>query len=93
MPESAIRDLSSLRLAVPDIAFSKAKPACRRDFLLGEELNAFLALHVQIAKERIIPAVERKPGHRGRHAHVNTNHAALNPVFELARCFTGGREN
>ena len=53
----------SFLFRVPDITFAEAEPARRRDFLLGEKLNAFLALHMEVAEEGVIPAVERKPRH------------------------------
>src|SRR6185369_1186094 len=59
---------SSFRLAVPNVSFAEAEPSGRGHFLLGKELHAFLALHVQVAEERFVPAVERKPSHRGRDA-------------------------
>jgi hypothetical protein len=36
---------------MPNIPLAVAEPATRRRLLLREELNAFTALHVQIAKE------------------------------------------
>ena len=47
------------QLPLPDVAFAVAEPAGHRHLLLGEELHAFLALHVQIPKEGFAPAVER----------------------------------
>ena len=61
----------------PNVSFAFSKPACRRHLLLGEKLHAFLALHVQIAEEGFVPAVEREPCHGGRHADVDPHHAAL----------------
>ena len=56
-------DWSAFWFLMPDITFSKAEPAGRRYLLLREELHAFLSLHVQVAEEGLVPAVERKPGH------------------------------
>jgi hypothetical protein len=36
---------------MPDIAFAKAKPSRRRNLLLREKLDAFFALHVQVAEK------------------------------------------
>ena len=72
---------------MPNVALPEAEPAGGGDFLLGEELDAFLALHVEVAKERFIPAVEREPGHRSRHADVDADHSALDAMFELASGF------
>ena len=72
---------------MPDVAFTVAEPAAGSDFLLREKLHAFLALHVEVAEKGIVPAVERKPRHRGRHADIDAHHAAVDAVLELARRF------
>ena len=70
-----------------------AEPARRRHFLLRIKLHAFLALHVQIAVERFVPAVEGKHRHRRRHADVDPDHAGFDAMLEFARGFAGVREN
>lgn len=72
---------------MPDVAFAEAEPAGGGDFLLGEELNAFFALHVEVAEEGVVPAIEGEPGHGGRYADVDADHAALDAVPEFARGF------
>src|SRR6267154_226031 len=84
---------SALGLAMPNVALAEAEPASSGDFLLGEELDAFLALHVQVAEERFVPAVEGEPGHRGGHTDIDANHATLDAVLELARGLAGARED
>src|SRR6266550_354007 len=79
--------------SVPDVPFAVAEPAAGRHLQLREELNAFLALHVQVAEERIVPAVERKPRHRSRHADVDADHAALDAMLEFARRLAVARKN
>src|SRR4249919_1300536 len=83
----------SFLLRVPDVTLAVAEPTARRHLLLREELHAFPALHVEVAEERIVPAVERKPGHRSRHADVDANHAAVETMLELARRFARSRED
>ena len=73
------------RFPMPNIALAKTEPSRRRHLQLCKELDAFLALHVQIAKERFIPSIKRKPGHRGRHANIYSDHSALNAMFEFSR--------
>jgi len=70
---------------MPYIALAVAEPAARGDFLLGEKLHAFLALHMQVTEERIVPTVERKPRHRSRHADVDADHAALDGISQQER--------
>src|SRR5437868_1451488 len=62
------------------------KPPAQRELLLSIKLHSFGALNVQITKERIVPAGERKPGHRRRDADVDADHACL----ETARKLAGG---
>src|ERR1017187_1538888 len=83
----------ALRFSIPDIPFPIAKPAAHGHFQLREELDAFFALHVQVAEEGLVPTVEREPGHRGGHADVDADHAALDAGFELARSLARPREN
>ena len=78
---------------MPDVPVTVTEPAGHGYFLLCEKLHPFLALHVQIAEEGLVPSVEREPGHRGRHANVYANHAAFDPVLELARGLTGAGED
>src|SRR5437773_887352 len=78
---------------MPDVPFAVAEPPARGHLQLREELHAFLALHVQVAEERIVPAVERKPRHRSRHADVDPDHAALDAVLEFARRLAVAGEN
>src|ERR1041385_9232100 len=87
------RELSVLRLAVPDVAFAVAEPATRRHLLLREELHALAALHVEVAEERIVPAVEGKPCHRSGHADVDADHAAVDAMLEFARGLAGTCED
>src|SRR5207248_390960 len=84
---------STLRLAMPDVAFAETEPARSGHFLLSKKLDAFFALHVEVAEKGFVPAVEREPRHRGRHADVDSDHAALNAMLELARGFAGACEN
>ena len=69
---------------VPDVALAVAEPAAGGDFVLREELYAFPALHVEVAEKGVVPAVKGEPCHRGRHADVNTHHAAVDAMLELA---------
>src|SRR5690349_17387471 len=78
---------------MPDVSFTEAEPARGSHFLLSEELHAFFSLHVEVAEERIIPAIERKPGHRSGHADVDADHAALNAMLEFAGGLAGAGEN
>src|SRR3954451_5126950 len=59
-------------------------PAGEGYFLAGVELDAFVALDVQVAEERSIPAGEREPCHRGGDADVDADHAGVEVAFELA---------
>ena len=77
---------------LPDVAFAIAEPAGHGHFLLGEELDAFLALHVQIAKKGFAPAVEREPGHRRRNANVDAHHPGFDAMLEFARRLARARE-
>jgi hypothetical protein len=52
--------------AVPEVAFAVAEPARHGHLLLGEELHAFPALHVQVAEKGFPPAVERELWHKYR---------------------------
>ena len=79
-------------LPLPNIAFAVAEPAGHCHFLLGEELHAFLALHVQVAEEGFAPAVERKPGHGCRHAYVDAHHPGFDAMLEFARRLARTRE-
>src|SRR5215469_14999449 len=72
---------------MPNVAFAVAEPAGGGNFLLREKLHAFFALHVQVAEEGIVPAVEGEPGHRGGDADVNADHAAVDAMFEFAGGF------
>src|ERR1017187_4883229 len=83
----------ALRFSIPDVSFPIAEPAAHGHFQLREELDAFFALHVQVAEEGLVPAVEREPGHGGGHADVDADHAALDAVLEFARGLARTREN
>ena len=83
----------SFFLGMPDVAFAVAEPAARSDFLLREKLDAFAALHVQIAEEGFVPTVERKPRHRSGHANIDADHAAIDSMLEFARGFARARED
>src|SRR5262245_2944005 len=82
-----------VELFVPNIPFSITKPPARRDFLLREKLHAFFALHVQVAEEGIVPAVEREPCHGGWHADVNAHHTAVDAMLEFAGSFAVAGKN
>src|SRR5271166_1874706 len=72
-------------LFMPNVAFAVTEPTGHGDFLPGEKLHAFLALHVQVAKKRFVPTIEGKPRHRGWHADVDAHHARLDAMFEFTR--------
>src|SRR3954471_3899143 len=59
-------------------------PAGEGYFLAGVELDAFVALDVQVAEERPVPAGEREPCHRGGDADVDADHAGVEVAFEMA---------
>src|SRR6185312_3979291 len=80
-------------LSMPNISLAITKPPARRDFLLRKELHAFFALHVQVAEKGIVPAVERKPSHRRRHANVDAHHAAVDAMLEFSRGLAVARKN
>src|SRR6185437_9469261 len=80
-------------LPMPNIPFPVAKPSAGRHLLLRKKLDPFPALHVQVAKKGIVPAVEWKPGHRRRHPDVDADHAAVDAVLELAGRLAVAREN
>src|ERR1019366_9338602 len=83
----------ALRFSIPNIPFPITEPAAHGHLQLREELDAFFALHVEVAEEGLVPAVEREPGHGGRHADVDADHAALDAVFEFARSLARARED
>ena len=78
---------------MPDIPLAVAEPAAGGDFLLGEKLDAFAALHVEVAEEGVVPAVEGEPGHGGGDANVDPDHAAVDAVLEFARGLAGTGED
>src|SRR2546430_13657306 len=57
---------------------SALAPAAENDLVASVELDSFTALHMQIAKEGLVPSGKRKDGHRGRNTHIDTDHSALN---------------
>ena len=71
----------------------RLRPARERHFLAGVELNALGALDVQVAEERAVPAGEREPGHRRRHADVDADHARVEMLLELPGGVTAARED
>src|SRR5262249_46381875 len=56
-----------------------------RHLLLRVKLHPFDSLNVQVAEERLVPAGEREPGHRGGHADVDADHAGVEVTLELTR--------
>jgi hypothetical protein len=60
------------------------EPPSHRHFLLRIKLNRLGPLDMQIAEERAVPARERKPGHRGRHADVDADHSGVEVMLELS---------
>ena len=69
------------------------EPACKRHLLLRVKRNALCALNVQIAEERFVPAGEREPGHRRRHADVDADHSGVEVPLELPGRPTAAGEN
>ena len=67
-------------------------PTRENDFLARVELNAFSSLHVEIAKERLIPPGKWEHAHRCGNTDIDPNHAALNLTTELSRMFAAGGE-
>lgn len=47
-------------------------------------MHALGALEVEVAEERLVPAGEREPRHRGGHADVDADHAGVEMLFEFA---------
>src|SRR5579862_9751196 len=78
---------------MPNVALAVAEPAAGGNLLLSEKLHAFSALHVQVAKKGIVPAVEGKPRHRCRHTDIDANHTAVDSMLELAGSFAVTRKN
>jgi hypothetical protein len=74
---------SSFWLSMPDISLAETEPSRGCHFLLREKLHSFFALHVQIAKKRFVPAVERKPGHRCRDSNIYAYHPAIDAMLKL----------
>src|SRR5262249_47423367 len=62
----------------------RGEPAGHRHFLLRIEVDPFRPLDVQVAEERLVPAGEREPGHRRRHADVDADHPGVETALELA---------
>jgi hypothetical protein len=60
------------------------KPPSRGQLLLRVKLDRLGPLDMQFAEKRAVPAGERKPGHRGRHADVDADHAGVEVVLELS---------
>ncbi len=56
-------------------------------------MKALDALNVQIAKERLVPARERKDRHRRGHAHVHADHPAVDITRERPRRPAVARED
>src|SRR3954463_8948274 len=60
-------------------------PASQGNFLTGIELDAFVALDVQVAEERAVPAGEWEPGHRRGDADIDPDHPGVEVLLELPR--------
>src|SRR5690348_7920279 len=71
----------------------RLRPARERYFLAGVELDALRALDVQVAEKRAVPAGEREPGHRRRHADVDADHARVEVPLELSGRVAATRED
>src|ERR671922_2528680 len=65
------------------------EPAARDRLLSRVELDSVRAVSVQVAKERVLPARERKERHGGRDADVDADHAGLGLVAEAPHRGTG----
>ena len=68
-------------------------PARQRHFLAGVELDAFVALNMQVAEEGAVPTGEREPGHRGWHTDIDTDHPGVEMPLELAGGVTAAGED
>src|SRR6188472_469014 len=55
-------------------------PAAGDDLLAGVELDRVVAVGVEVAVHRVLPAREREPGYRGWDADVDAEHAGLGAV-------------
>src|ERR1700685_2029081 len=77
----------------PDVVHRAAEPPRGDRLLLGVELHGFAALDVEVPVEGLVPAGEREHGHRGRHPHVDPDHAGLDAVLELPRRPAGRGED
>src|SRR4051812_35572912 len=73
-----------LREAEVDLGRGRVRPAGGDDLAACVELDAFGAVHVQVAEERGLPAAEAVVGDRDRDRHVHADHAADHVVLEPA---------
>jgi len=90
---SVVDEQAHDRLLRPDFAIAVAEPAGSGGFALGVELDAFLALEVQVAEERIVPTTEWKVGEGSRDAYVDANHAGAHVSAEFAGGLAGVGKN
>ena len=69
-------EADTITLFHPDVTLAVAEPAGGGGLLFGVKLYAFLALHVEVAKEALIPTREGEVSHGSGHADVHTDHAS-----------------
>lgn len=77
----------------PDFAVAEGEPAGGGGFALGVELDAFLALDVEVAEERVVPPGEGEVGEWGGDADVDADHAGGDVAAEFAGGFSGVGED
>src|SRR5262245_46362559 len=61
----------------------RGEPAGHGHLLPGVEVDALDTLDVQVAEERLVPAGEGEPRHRGRHPDVDADHPRIEMLLEL----------
>src|SRR5690606_32659492 len=81
------------RRGYAESAAGKLSPARGDDLLARVELDRVVAVRVQVAVDRVLPAREREPRHGGCDAHVHADHPGLDAEAVTPRCLAGGRED
>ena len=76
--------LARLREAEVDLAAAGVGPAAGDNFAAGIELDAFGAVHVEVAEERGLPAAEAVGRDRDRDGDVDADHAGFDVELEAA---------
>src|SRR5262249_15700403 len=71
----------------------RRRPAGHDHPLLSIEQHPFLALNVQIAEERRVPAGKREPRHRRGHTDVDADHAGIETMLDVAGRAAGLRKD